>query len=180
MIQRKPNRLKNFDYSSANAYFVTVCVYNFKSLFSKIEGQYSVLNESGKMIQKWWLEIETKFKEVKLDEFIIMPNHMHGIVIITDNLSEAGDSIVAGKTDRHTGLSLQNIIGWFKTMSTNEYIRGVKEMKYPPFEKHLWQRSYYDRIIRNEEEFLRIQEYIYYNPLKWNWEKNNPQNIKLE
>jgi REP element-mobilizing transposase RayT len=133
------------------------------------------------MINKWWLELENKFKQIKLDEHIIMPNHMHGIIII--NESSVGDDLRVvpqdndKKREMRDNLSLPEIIQWFKTMTTNDYIKGVKQNIYAPFKNHLWQRSYYDRIIRNEKELNNTREYIYYNPLKWDWEKNHPENL---
>lgn len=204
MNKRKRNRLSGFDYSKGYAYFVTICIHDNLHLLSEIINEQSVLSESGKMIESWWLELGNKYDDVKLDEYIIMPNHIHGIIIINDSVGDAlradpneitsvgddlcvvpneitpvGDDLcdVPGKTDRHTGPTLPEIIQWFKTMTTNEYIHGVKDGTFQRFNKHLWQRSYYDRIIRNEKEMNNIQAYIHYNPLKWDWEKHHPENL---
>ena len=165
----------------SHAYFITICVYDNQHLFSRVENDKSLLTDAGLMAGKWWLELENKFKHIKLYEYIIMPNHMHGIIIISE--SSVGDGLravpqdIGNKLEKEKSLSIPDIIHWFKTMSTNEYIRGVKQNIYSPFKKHLWQRSYYDRIIRNEKELKSIREYIYYNPLKWDWEKNHPENL---
>lgn len=152
--------------------------YKNLDLFSQIKNKECILAKPGLMIEKWWLELENKFKNIKLDQYIIMPNHFHGIIIMTDSF--VGDDLcVVPETETHKH-SLPNIIRWFKTMTTNDYIKGVKANIFAPFEKHLWQRSYYDRIIRNEKEFHKIQAYIYYNPLKWEWEKNNPENMNVD
>ncbi|MBZ0201506.1 MAG: transposase [Ignavibacteria bacterium] len=183
---RKRNRLKGFDYSSNNGYFVTICVHNHHHLFAEIKNEESVLSASGTMISKWWGELDDKFPEIVLDQFIIMPNHIHGIIFlfnehlvgddlrvvpenkpVPDDLRVVPDRIVPGNSEKQTRISLSRVIQWFKTMTTNEYIRGVKENIYPPFDKHLWQRSFYDRIIRNEKELENIRNYILYNPLKW-------------
>jgi putative transposase len=190
MNTRKRNRLSGFDYSKGYAYFVTICIHDNLHLLSEIINEQSVLSESGKMIESWWLELSNKYDDVILDEYIIMPNHIHGIIIINDSvvdglrvvpneITSVGDDlcVVPGKTDRHIGPTLPEIIQWFKTMTTNEYIHGVKEGTFQRFNKHLWQRSYYDRIIRNEKEMNNIQAYIHYNPLKWDWEKHHPENL---
>lgn len=185
MKNRKGNRLKDFDYSSNHGYFVTICVHNHRNLFAEIKSEDSVLSPSGKMISKWWMELENKFPEIVLDQSIIMPNHIHGIIFlfnehpVGDDLRVVPKNIIPDISENQTRISLSRIIQWFKTMTTNEYIRGVKENNYPPFDKHLWQRSFYDRIIRNEKELENIRNYILYNPLKWEWEKNNPENFNL-
>ncbi len=96
------------------------------------------------MINKWWHEIPEKFPTVNIGEFITMPDHFHAIVSV--------------------GPSLQKIIAWFKTMTTNEYIRNVKNNNWQPFNDKLWQRSYHDRFIRNKTEYHSIKQYIIDNP----------------
>ena len=154
MPKRKNMRLKDYDYGQNGAYFITMCAHNRQHLFGEIVGATlrGRLNLPDAMLEKWLHEIPNKYANVQIDKFVIMPNHIHAIVLI------AGD---------HIGSPLPQIIGWVKTMTTNEYIRGVKNGLYEPFEKRIWQRSYYDHIIRNEEEYLRIWEYIGENPLKW-------------
>jgi len=116
-----------------------------------------------------------KFQSISLDQFIVMPNHLHGIVIIV-----GADPCVRPKmsgadgTGAHTGAPLQTIIQWFKTMTTNEYIRAVKEHGWARFEKSLWQRNFYEHIIRNEDDLDDIREYIAYNPSKWATDSENP------
>lgn len=151
---RKSIRLNNYDYSQNGYYFVTICTHNKKKYFGEIVGATLCgrPNNPDKMILKWLLELERKFDGVKIDEYIVMPNHVHFIV---------------KKTGDHAESPLQDIISWFKTMTTNEYIKNVKEKKYSPFEKSLWQRGYYEHIIRNEEEYIKIAKYIIFNVQKW-------------
>ncbi len=139
---RKRLRLKGYDYSTEGAYFVTVCLQNRLPLFEN--------NQAKKMIEKWILKIEEKYKTIAIDYYIVMKDHIHIIIFINDKIS----------TD------LPQIMDWFKTMTTNEYIRGVREGIYEPFEKKFWQRSYYDHIIRNEEDLNEKREYILNNPEK--------------
>ena len=162
---RKSIRLKDYDYSSNGYYFVTICVQNREKLFGEIVGATLCgrPNNPDKIITKWLLELENKFNDIKIDEYIIMPNHIHFII------KRTGDH--TGSTGDHTGSPLRDIIGWFKTMTTNEYIAGVKSGKFIPFKGRLWQRNYYEHIIRNYDDYINISEYIQNNPLKWEYDK---------
>lgn len=152
-IKRKNLRLKDYDYSQNGAYYVTVCTHNRAHLFGEVVGATlrGRPNNPDKMINKWLLEIPNKFSNAKIDKYIIMPDHIHMIIFLT------GD---------HTGSPLQHIIDWFKTMTTNEYIRCVNNGLFAPFHKHVWQRGYYERVIRNDDELNEIREYIENNPIK--------------
>ena len=163
---RKSIRLKNYDYSSNGYYFVTICTQNREKLFGEIVGASlsGRPNNPDKIITKWLLELENKFKGIKIDEYVVMPNHIHFII------KRTGDH--TGSTGDHTGSPLlRDIIGWFKTMTTNEYIAGVKSGKFIPFKGRLWQRNYYEHIIRNYDDYISIAEYIQNNPLKWEEDK---------
>ncbi|MCK8816335.1 transposase [Natroniella sulfidigena] len=172
-FQRKRLRLEEYDYSQNGYYFVTLCTKNKESLFGEIINNESSLNEAGQMIEKWWIKLEDKFN-LRLDKYIIMPNHFHGIIQLktnscADSISEE-DDICIEKAGRHPGLplpSLSKIMQWFKTMTTNEYIRKVREDDWQPFNKKLWQRSFYDRVIRSEDELNQTRKYIINNPRKW-------------
>ena len=177
---RKSIRLKNYDYSSNGYYFVTICTQNREKLFGEIVGATLCgrPNNPDKLIVKWLLELENKFKGVKIDEYIVMPNHIHFIIKRTgDHTGSTGDH--TGSTGDHTGSTgdhtgsplLRDIIGWFKTMTTNEYIAGVKDVRFMPFKGRLWQRNYYEHIIRNYDDYINIADYIQNNPLKWEEDK---------
>ena len=162
---RKSIRLKNYDYSGNGYYFVTICTQNREKLFGEIVGATLCgrPNNPDKLIVKWLLELENKFKDIKIDEYIVMPNHIHFII------KRTGDHI--GSTGDHTGSPLRDIIGWFKTMTTNEYIAGVKDGRFMPFKGRLWQRNYYEHIIRNYDDYINIADYIQNNHLKWEEDK---------
>ena len=209
---RRSIRLKGYDYSQAGLYFVTICVQNRQCLFGKILDGEMVLNDAGKMIEKWCIELSHKFPDIALDTYIIMPNHFHAIIAndgpvgahlcvrpneiptnddvvlahlcVRQNENVCNDSI--GRTHRcaptdtgcdeqilgeHAGSPLHTVIQWFKTMTTNEYIRGVKTLGWQPFDKKLWQRNYYEHIIRNDSSYQRIADYIINNPAKWETDK---------
>jgi putative transposase len=163
--------LKDYDYSQAGAYFVTICTQNKQCLFGDIVEETVRLNPAGQMIEKWWKELETKFPSIETDLSVIMPNHFHGIIVLV----AADLRVCQNGRDTHAGVSLPKVVQWFKTMTTNEYIRGVKESKWPPFSRRVWQSNYYDHIIRNEPELNRIRQYIINNPLKWHLDRENPQ-----
>jgi putative transposase len=169
MRHRESPRLSGYDYSQEGAYFVTVCVQGRLYLFGKIVDGNMRLNPAGQIIGKWWKELKRKFPSLKIDDYyVVMPNHFHGIVFIPE--------LSAPTTEGgHAGPPLQRIVQWFKTMTTNEYIHGVKEHEWPQFKGSLWQRSYYDQVIRDEAALNRIREYISTNPLRWDLDRENPR-----
>lgn len=193
---RKSIRLKGYDYSQEGLYFITICVQNKKLLLGEIAhpiypdtDPQLTLNDAGKMIEKWFLKLEDKFPDIKCDIFIVMPNHVHCIIVNNG----AGNPILArtnrinnspnldipsiiGKTlildessimDEHIGSPLGSVMQWFKTMSTNEYIRGVKTLDWKVFDGKLWQRNYWEHIIRDERSYDAIRKYIINNPRNW-------------
>lgn len=178
---RKPIRLKPWDYATPWWYFVTLCIHNRMMLLGEIKKSYMNPNLAGKMVHSWWRELKHKFPTVDLDEFMVMPNHIHGIIVLNHKKTNVGaDLRVRPPTDAHKGAhigaplphdtelpSLNTVIQWFKTMTTNEYIRNVKQNHWPRFDNQLWQRSYYDRIIRSERALNAIRVYIHDNPRKW-------------
>jgi putative transposase len=183
---RRSIRLKGYDYSQEGAYFITLCINKRLCLFGDVVDDEVQLNDAGKMLQTWWDKLSGKYENIKLDEYIIMPNHMHGIIFIVGAdpcVCPKGQTVQTQPEGEHAGSPLQNnviplsrMIQWFKMMSTNEYIINVKQKNWLPFYKKLWQRDYYERIIRNENELNKIRDYIIYNPHKWDLDRNNPKN----
>lgn len=172
---RRSIRLKEYDYSQAGAYFVTICTHRGECVFGEIKEGRMMLNKVGRMIEKWWWELKNKFTEIELDEYMIMPNHFHGIIMLV------GADLCVSPNDpkgEHIGSPLPKIVQWFKTMTTNEYIHGVKRNIYAQINKRLWQRNYYEHIIRNEDDLKQVREYVLYNPLKWELDEENPENMK--
>jgi REP element-mobilizing transposase RayT len=140
-------------------------------------------NEPGRVIERWWHELARKFPGITPGEFVVMPNHFHGIIEIGENTVGADLRVCPDEEGAHTGaplpespyrVSLSEIIQWFKTMTTNEYIRGVKGSGWEPFPGRLWQRNYYEHIIRDDPEFSRIVQYTRDNPLMWSSDPENP------
>jgi REP element-mobilizing transposase RayT len=168
-------RLKEYDYSQVGGYFVTICTQNKLTLLESVPVQT--------MLKIWWDKLPAKFTGVEIDQFIAMPNHIHGILFITGTDDCRGRPVCLPKNKgEHMGSPLQkpslsSIVQWFKTMTTNEYISGVKLGKWQPFEKRFWQRNYFEHIIRDESKLNRIREYILDNPLKWQFDRENPDGI---
>ena len=168
---RKSIRLKGYDYSSPGAYFVTLCTANRDCVFGQVVDGELLLNQYGNIVNECWQWLEEQYSCVKLDEMILMPNHLHGIIILEDNCR--GDSRIA-PTDNFERKSLGRLIGAFKTVSTKK-INLIRNSS----DTILWQRNYYERIIRDEDELNQIREYIACNPLKWIDDKDNPNNIAI-
>ncbi len=175
---RRSIRLLNYDYSQVGMYFVTICCQDMVCRFGSVVDGKMVLNECGERIQNWYYELENKFPNCKNHSMIIMPNHIHFIMELTNNVG--ADLCVCpnyfvennqNELGEHRGSPLHSIIQWFKTMTTNEYIRNVKTKNWPPFNKRLWQRNYYEHVIRNELSYNEIINYIITNPLKWEFDK---------
>jgi REP element-mobilizing transposase RayT len=158
--QRKQIRLKNYDYSQSGLYYVTICTQNREYLFGNVLNGKMELNDFGKIINDVLFTIQKHFDHVELDEFVIMPNHIHGIVIIVG----AGSSRpILGK-----------IIGYFKYKSTKRIndLLGSENPTPTIKIKKIFQRNYYEHVIRNENELIKIREYIKNNPLFWNRDIN--------
>ncbi len=129
--RRRSIRLKEFDYAECGAYFVTIVTKDRSCLFGEIVDGQMKTNSAGEIITRWWLELGRKFAIVEIDEFVIMPNHSHGIIVITDRA--VGADLRVGppntRTGAHVGASLPAIVQWFKTMTTNEYMRGGENIR---------------------------------------------------
>jgi len=270
--RRRSMRLKGYDYSQAGAYFVTICTQGRACLFGEVVDGEMRLNDAGRMVVAEWERLPALFPNVVLDAFVVMPNHIHGIVILTDPADDATDGATAigatisgattggaatgGATTRvapttagddatpvGAGLvpalstmarddaipvgagivpvpsvpapstpaqsvpapsvpvpstpaqsvpapstpapsvpapTLGDVIGAFKSRVTVEYTRGVKTLGWTPFDKRLWQRNYYEHIIRNEEALNRIRRYIVENPIRWAFDRENPFAVEIE
>jgi REP-associated tyrosine transposase len=173
---RRSIRLKGYVYSQAGAYFVTLCTQNRECLFGEIINGKVQLKDAGRMVKRWWMELSKKFPTIGIDRYIIMPNHIHGIIWIQYQEVVGADLRVCPDVTQgaHTGAPLPTVMQWFKTMTSNDYIRHVKKESWPPLHGKLWQRSYYEHIIGSEDELIRTSEYILNNPAHWAEDENNP------
>lgn len=155
---RKPNRWKYFNYSQSGLYFVTICVQDKEPVFGEAINEEIMLNKFGIIANDCWAEIPNHFTDCELDEFIIMPNHMHGIIFI----NIVGDAHARPNLNQSADRSKERvpiIIGAYKS-SVSKLIHQAGNINFK------WQRSYYDRVIRNETELNEIRKYIKYNNLK--------------
>ena len=160
---RKSIRLRGYDYTQAGGYFVTICANLNLPKFGEIVDGKMIFNEIGMIVDAEWQRTQILRKEITLDEFIIMPDHLHGIIIIDYTLIPKNDNNLVGAHGRaplqRTSGSLGSIIAGFKSSSTKE----INQIKMTPGAP-VWQRGYYDRIIRDEKELDRVREYIRNNP----------------
>ncbi|NDV68708.1 transposase [Dysgonomonas sp. 25] len=170
--KRKSTRLTKYDYSQEGLYFVTLCTQGMVCLFGEVYEREMQLNEVGRMVEGWYSEIENKFKDIFCHDMVIMPNHMH-FIVENINCECVGADLCVCPDDagEHAGSPLHLVIQWFKTMTTNEYIRGVKNGKWKSFDKRIWQRNYYEHIIRNQFVCNKIVDYINNNPSNWKNDK---------
>jgi putative transposase len=168
--RRRSIRLKEYDYSQGGWYFITICVYRKDIVLNNIINGEIHLNAFGKIVESTWYDLPNHNDHILLDYFTIMPNHVHGIIVIKEN-PLATAPVGAGSEPAPTRHGLHEIIRQFKTFSSmriNSKLNGPRS----PF----WQRNYFERIIRNENEINRIRKYITENPLKWAEDQYNPIN----
>ncbi len=183
--QRKSLRLKHWDYKTAGLYFVTICINNRENLFGEIKNDKMSLNDPGLMINEQWLAIFTRFQNIKPNKYVIMPNHFHAIIEVINN-KPVGAPLVGASLNAKQALvnnnpepTLGEIIGAFKSITTNKYINGVKHFNWPEFDRKLWQRNFYEHAIRNDDSLFKISEYIETNPLNWELDLLHPNNPKV-
>jgi REP element-mobilizing transposase RayT len=202
--QRRSIRLHDYDYAQVGAYFVTICAEDHSCLFGDVIDDEMRLNDAGRMVQVAWSELPDHYPGVETDAFVIMSNHVHAIIVLAAAvgagpracpLNDTGqprgvaptndtgqprgvapttDRVAAPMGDGRT-LSLPDVVQRFKTWTTKRYTDGVKQQGWPAFPRRLWQRNYYEHIIRNAESLNRIRQYIANNPASWALDKENPQ-----
>jgi len=191
---RRSIRLKGWDYASPGWYFVTICVQNRECMFGHIANNKIFLTDAGRMIEKIWLNIHEKYLGIALDEFVIMPNHIHGIVGLyvgagpcacpsasMDAINHQGRGRASarrtayGSPRTENRLSLPDLIRQFKTMTAKRYSEGVIQCNWPEFHKRLWQRNYYEHIIRSDKELDQTRQYVRDNPAAWPLDDENPE-----
>ena len=148
--EHKKRRLENYDYGSNGAYFITVCTYERAELFGSV-GEPSEVADKMKEIFE---EVLSTYSQISCPQYVVMPNHLHALLVID-------------KTGWESREAIPDFMRVFKSKSTVAYIRMVEEGIAQPFHGKLWQRSYYDHIIRNEQDFREVWKYIEENPLRW-------------
>ncbi|MEJ5348028.1 MAG: transposase [Desulfosoma sp.] len=191
---RRSIRLKGYDYTQPGAYFVTICTQDRTCLFGEVVNGQMQLNEAGRRVVTEWETLPERFPCIQLDAFVVMPNHVHGIVWIqpvgaqfiaphggvmnhAPTASPHGGVMNHAPTAPHGGVmnhapTLGQIIRVFKAVTT----RAIRQMIFPQF---AWQRNYYEHIIRNEDSLNRIRRYIANNPAQWTFDRENPNRATL-
>jgi len=166
--KRKPLRLKEYDYSLPGSYFVTVCTKDRVDLFGDIENGIIEENEHGRIVRTCWEKLPNHYPMIMLDEFVVMPNHVHGIIIIDNPVGVIHESPLQMNKLARRQMLLPKIVGRFKQNIAKQIniMRGT-------YRETVWQRNYYEHIIRNEKSLYRIREYIRTNPEQWTWDKEN-------
>lgn len=173
---RRSLRLKDYDYTQAGAYFITICTHNRECLFGNVMDGEMQLNETGRIVADEWVKSGEIRNEIALDVWVVMPNHLHGIVIFADPIGAHGDAPLRppGRAVLfRPPKSLGSMIAGFKSATT----KRVNQSRQSPGGK-VWQRNYYEHIIRNEQSLARIREYIINNPLQWELDRENPANTE--
>ncbi len=177
---RRSIRLKGYDYSQPGLYFITICVHNREHLFGEIVGGKMGMNDAGKIAEQEWLKTAEMRENVELLEYVIMPNHMHGIILLNDR---RGTTRCRGTTHRAptieqfgkpTSNTIPTIVRGYKSAVTKK-INMLRNMPGVP----VWQRNYYEHIIRDQKSYYHIAKYIRNNPLKWRDDRFSSQRRRI-
>lgn len=176
---RRSLRLKGYDYSSPGAYFITICTHQRECLFGEIVDGEMQLNPLGHVVRSHWLKLQTYHSHLQLDAWVVMPNHVHAILIVThgevgaglaENISVEPINLISKPTPTgHHGIP--EIIRGFKTFSARR-INEIRKIRRVP----VWQRNYYEHIIRNEESLQHIRQYVQDNAIAWQHDQLHPDN----
>ncbi len=189
---RRSIRLKGYDYAQEGAYYVTIVTWQREFLFGEIVNSEMMLSPYGEIVQKWWEEIPIHFLNVEMGAFVIMPNHVHGIIFIVDERrgtvpvpKENGENLISQNNDMSGGIqgggtpplrkpTLGQIIAYFKYQATKEMNKIDNTGTVTKF----WQRNYYEHVIRDEKDLQNKTDYIESNPSLWDEDDENPVNAK--
>ncbi len=166
--QRRSIRLADYDYSQDGTYFLTLCVHDRACLFGEVVDGVMRINELGQVTTSEWLRTPVLRTQVVPDEFVVMPNHFHAI--ITVEITSRGVLPYAHPRFRSPSQTVGAIVRGFKSATT----KRINEIRGKP-RTAVWQRNYYEHVIRNESELSRIREYIANNPHQWSLDRENPQ-----
>ena len=186
---RQSIRLKHYDYSQPGFYFVTIGTENRIHRFGNITDGNIQLNQLGKIVTKQWNDLPNRFPNIQLDQYITMPNHIHGIIRVGAPLAGARNDFAGARNnmvrrdlranvhrDRATARvapTIGNIIGSYKSLCVHNCLQWIKSNNSSFFIGKLWQRNYWEHIVRNENELNLIRDYIRQNPQKWEMDKLN-------
>ncbi len=170
---RRSIRLRDYDYSGGGAYFVTLCVHGREFLFGEVVDGEMRLNDAGRMVTTVWDSLPKRYQGLEIDACVVMPNHLHGIFFINDPVGAIHESPLR-ESLRHNrrAMTLPKVVGYLK-MNTAKRINQSRNTPGVP----VWQRNYYERVIRDERELDGIRRYIVENPAKWDEDENHPARV---
>jgi len=186
---RRSIRLRGFDYKQSGTYFVTTVTRDRACLLADIIDGEIRLNDAGRMVNAAWTELSIHYPGVENDAFVVMPNHIHGVIVLVGAGPRACPEQGHPRADMPANnpavrlgqpqgvaptLSLPDVVHRFKTLTTKRYADGVKRFGWVSFPNRLWQRNYYEHVIRDEESLNRIRKYILDNPVQWAFDRENP------
>ena len=169
LVKRRSIRLKEYDYSQTGAYFLTICTHRRQCLLGAMVDGRVILSSIGKIVVEEWLRSAEVRKEIELDAFVIMPNHLHAIVAIHRGEREIVSNCLESQRRAIKAKTIGSFVSGFKAAAT---VRA-NELRGTPG-KSIWQRNYYEHVIRSEKELNQIREYIENNPLRWQIDRENP------
>ena len=170
-LRRRSIRLQGYDYTQSGAYFVTIVVQDRLCLFGSVVDQEMRKNEVGKMVRRVWERLPDRFPCIQLDASVVMPNHIHGIMVIDQPVGAPNPA----RATTRVAPTLGAVVGAYKSLTTRAYIEGVSAGVWPPFRKRLWQRNYYEHVVRNDASLGELRQYILDNPARWAFDRENPR-----
>lgn len=175
---RRSMRWRGFDYASEGTYFVTICIHGRCPLLGDVQNNDVSLSPAGAMVTQTWEALPERFGNLAVRNHVVMPNHFHGLLVLGRDVagldpsswvfsdpinSSHGRTSVAGTAHGSLGRTVQAL----KSLTTHAYMQGVRSSGWPPFAGRLWQRGYYDRVVRDLDELGAVVEYIRMNPVQW-------------
>ncbi|MCK9357538.1 MAG: transposase [Dehalococcoidia bacterium] len=173
--QRRRNlRLDAYDYALPGAYFITVCTAARACTLGHVADGAVVLNDVGLIVRDTWIASPAHYPGVAIDEFVVMPNHIHGIVVLSGQGTPHAPSTAGSVRGPTPTVGLPEIVRRFKTLSTARTSRCVPAAVWDTLHGHLWQRNYYEHVIRSDDSLHAIREYIVNNPMQWDLDEENP------
>jgi len=185
---RRSIRLRGYDYTEEGAYFITVCTHERQHLLGRLEGQTVVLSRAGQLVSEVWSELPQHYPGIEVDAFVVMPNHVHGVILLVgagpracpQNGRPQGVAPTGGagrSPDNARRLSLGEVIHRLKSLTATRWRLAGTQHPGGRAPKRLWQRNYYERVIRDQRELEEIQDYIANNPLQWFLDRENPERV---
>lgn len=192
---RRSIRLTGYDYSQEGLYFVTICTNNHQCLFGEIINGVMKLNDVGKIVLEQLNAIPQRFAHIDVDEYIVMPNHIHTIITVGAPLAGAQYQ-TSGAQNQTAGVDINNmatakeratarvaptvgeVVGAYKSLCVHHCLKWISKNEPGRIMGKIWQRNYYEHIVRNDEDLNRIREYINNNPGQWEMDKLHPRNKK--